>query len=308
MRWKKIFFILFFLFNWRCIPEKTLDLKKLLPQEKNGLKKIDSPKIYNRENLFDYLDGGAELYLAYDFQKLIVQKYFFSQDAFAQKKTLTVEIFQMHSSLDTYGLFSLDQDGEELNVAQKALYGYGLLKLWKGNYFLRILNIEGTDEAKEMTIKMGEEISEKIKKRGELPPLLSFLPEKGFVPKSDRYFHKITILNHLYSLANKNILNLSEKTNAVLSDFKIDEQILKLLLIEYPDTLQAKKSFSDFNLLYLKKQSMDKRNIVKVEEGKFVGVELNDKYLCLVFESDDVNLINSLLDSVKNKLKSGGTK
>jgi hypothetical protein len=93
-----------------------------------------------------------------------------------------------------------------------------------------------------------------------------------------------------------------------LSDFKIDEQILKLLLIEYPDTLQAKKSFSDFNLLYLKKQSMDKRNIVKVEEGKFVGVELNDKYLCLVFESDDVNLINSLLDSVKNKLKSGGTK
>jgi len=168
--------------------------------------------------------------------------------------------------------------------------------------------MEGTDEAKEMTIKMGEEISEKIKKRGELPPLLSFLPEKGFVPKSDRYFHKITILNHLYFLANKNILNLSEKTNAVLSDFKLDGEVLKLLLIEYPDTLQAKKSFSDFNLLYLKKQSMDKRNIVKVEEGKFVGVELNDKYLCLVFESDDVNLINSLLDSVKNKLKSGGTK
>ena len=297
-----------FLFNWGCISGESMNLNKLLPSTETGLKKTDSPKIYNRENLFDYLDGGAELYLAYDFQKLIVQKYLFPQDAFAQKKTLTVEIFQMSSSFDAYGLFSLDQDGEELNIEQKALYGYGLLKLWKDNYFIRILNTEGTDELKGMTIKMGKEISEKIKNKGELPQLLSFLPENGFVPTSFRYFHKFTVLNYLYFLANKNILNLSEETNAVLCDFQVHEKTLKLLLIEYPNALQAKRAFLDFNQLYLKTEAADKRNIVKVEEGKFVGVDLNDKYLCLVFESKKENLVNSLLDSVKNKLEKGGNK
>ena len=309
MRWVNKFFIfLLFLFNWECISGESMNLKELLPSTKTGLKKTDSPKTYNRENLFDYLDGGAELYLAYDFQKLIVQKYLFSQDAFAQKKTLTVEIFQMSSSFDAYGLFSLDQDGEELNIEQKALYGYGLLKLWKDNYFIRILNTEGTDELKGMTIKMGKEISEKIKNKGELPQLLSFLPENGFVPTSFRYFHKFTVLNYLYFLANKNILNLFEETNAVLCDFQVHKKTLKLLLIEYPNALQAKRAFLDFNQLYLKTEAADKRNIVKVEEGKFVGVDLNDKYLCLVFESKKENLVNSLLDSVKNKLEKGGNK
>ena len=309
MRWVNKFFIfLIFLFNWGCISGESMNLKELLPSIKTGLKKTDSPKIYNRENLFDYLNGGAELYLAYDFQKLIVQKYLFSQDAFAQKKTLTVEIFQMSSSFDAYGLFSLDQDGEEFNIEQKALYGYGLLRLWRDDYFIRILDIEGMDEAKDIIIKMGEEISEKIKNKGELLSLLSLLPGKGFVPKSDRYFHKTNVLNYLYFLGNKNILGLSEKTDAVLADFKLDGETLKLLLIEYPDTLQAKESFSDFNQLYLKTEAVDKRNIVKVEEGKFVGVDLNGKYLCLVFESKDVNLINPLLDLVKNKLEKGGNK
>jgi hypothetical protein len=309
MRWANKFFIfLIFLFNWGCISSKSMNLKELLPSPETGLKKTDSPKTYSRKNLFDYLNGGAELYLAYDFQKLIVQKYLFSQDAFAQKKTLTVEIFQMSSSFDAYGLFSLDQDGEELNIEQKALYGYGLLKLWKDNYFIRILNTEGTDELKEMTIKMGEEISEKIKNKGELPQLLSFLPENGFVPISYRYFHKANVLNHLYFLGNENILGLSEKTDAVLADFKLDGETLKLLLIEYPDTLHAKEPFSDFNQLYLKTEAVDKRNIVKVEEGKCVGVDLNDKYLCLVFESKKENLVNALLDSLKNRLLKGETR
>jgi hypothetical protein len=53
----------------------------------------------------------------------------------------------------------------------------------------------------------------------------------------------------------------------------------------------------------LKNEASENNKIIKVEEGKLVGMELEKNYLLLVFEGKDKKIILQLLDSVKNFLK-----
>jgi len=282
--------------NLNCAPENPINL---LPKEKDSWVKSGKPEIYNRKNLFDYIDGGAELYLAFDFQRLAVQRY--SSDDSARKSSLTVEIYQMNSSPDAYGFFSFDQEGERVELGQKGVYGYGLLRFWKGKFLVRILGSQ--DNLKETIIKFGAQIDQKIKTQGKPPELLSKIPKENQVPNSDRFFHKQILLNNLYFLSDKNILNLSDKTDCLLVDFNFDMEIFKLLLIEYPDSQKANNAYESFNKFYLKNEALEKNKIIEIEEGKLVGMDLEKKYFILVFEGKDKKEILQLLDSVKNSLK-----
>lgn len=281
--------------NLNCAQE---NLPNLLPKGKDGWVKSGEPEIYDRNKLFDYLDGGAELYLAYDFQSLVVQRY--SSDSL-EKNPITVEIYQMNSSSDAYGLFSFDQEGEMVNLGQKGIYGYDLLRFWKDRLLVRILG--SNENLKEIILKFGREIDKEIKTKGKPPDLLSKIPQDNLVPNSDHFFHKQILLNNLYFLSAQNILNLTDKTDCLLADFKLDEQILRLLLIEYPDSKKTKDAYESFNQFYLKNKALENNKIIEIEEGKLVGVDLEKNYLILVFDGKDKKSGLQLLGSVKNSLK-----
>jgi hypothetical protein len=281
--------------NLNCAQENPINL---LPKGKDSWVKSGKLELYDRKNLFDYMDGGAELYLAYDFQRLVVQTYSSDSD---RKNSLTVEIYQMNSSADAYGLFSFDQEGEMVQLGQKGIYGYGLLRFWKGKFLVRILG--SLDNLKEIILKFGLDIDRKIKTKGKPPELLSKIPKDNQVPNSDHFFHKQILLNNLYFLSDKNILNLNDETDCLLADFKLDEQILKLLLIEYPDSKKANNAYEDFNKFYLKNEASEKNKVIEIEEGKLVGMDLEKNYFILVFEGKDKKEILQLLDSVKNSLE-----
>lgn len=270
-------------------------LESLLPQKAKGFEKSDKAKSFDRKNLYDYLDGGAELYLAYDFQQLFVQDYR------SGETPITVEVYLMGTSQDAFGLYSLDQEGENIQIGDKANYGSGLLKFWKGNYFVRITDMNGNDQNKEAILQLGKNIESKIEMKGQKPELLSKLPPEGLIPNSQRFFHKQIILNNLYFLSTENLLNLSEKTSAVMGDYLLGKMSLKLLLVSYPDTSSAKSAFVNFCTKYLKVSHSGNRVIQKVEEGKFVGAELEKNYLWLTFESKDEKTTGNFLRNLKKR-------
>jgi len=150
---------------------------------------------------------------------------------------------------------------------------------------------------------LGEKISFKIDKQGKLPELLFKLPEEGLIPNSEKFFHKQIVLNNLYFLSTENLLNLSEKTSAVMADYSTGKMNLKLLLISYPDSSQAKLALENFCKKYLKSAPSGKRIIQKVEEDKFIGLELEKNYLWITFESKDETKTGKILQNVKENLK-----
>jgi hypothetical protein len=291
------FFVLLFFFCFSSGVIMGNQLESLLPKKVKDFEKSDKAKSFDRKNLYDYLDGGAELYLAYDFQNLLVQDYK------AGEKSVTVEVYSMATSADAFGLFSLDQEGENIQIGDKANYGSGLLKLWKGNYFVRITDMNGNDQYKEAILQLGKNIESKIEIKGQKPELLSKLPPEGLIPNSQRFFHKQIILNNLYFLSTENLLNLNESTSAAMGDYLLGKMNLKLLLIFYPDSSSAKSSFDNFCTKYLKVSPASKRIIQKVEENKFVGLELEKNYLWITFESKDEKKTGTFLKNVREKLR-----
>ncbi len=273
----------------------------LLPAGIDGWVKSGEPETYDRSNLFDYMNGGAELYLAYDFQKLAVQRYSSPSEDPARKNSITVEMYQMETSSDAYGLFSFDQEGERAELGQKGVYGYGLLKFWKDEFLVRILGSQ--PDIRETILKLGADIDRKIKTQGALPELLSKIPKDNLIPNSDHFFHKQTLLNNLYFLSDKNILNLTDKTDCLLADFRFDGQILKLLLVEYPDRNEAKKAYESFNKFYLEDEASETKRVTEIEQGKLVGADLAENHLLLAFEGTEKNITLQLLDSVKSSLR-----
>jgi hypothetical protein len=289
------FLMAFFLILFLREVTMANQLESLLPQKAMDFEKSDQAKVYDRKNLYDYLDGGAELYLAYDFQQLVVQDYK------SGEVPITVEIYSMETSQDAFGLYSLDQEGENIRIGDGANYGSGLLKFWKRNYFVRITDMSGNDRFKDTISEMGKNISQKINQQGKPPELLAKLPADGLVPHSDRFFHKQIILNNLYFLSTENMLNLNEKTSAVMGDYVLGKMKLKLLLISYPDTSSAKSAFENFCDRYLKTSPSGNRLIQKVEEGNFVGAELDKDYLWLTFESKDEKATGNFLRNLKKR-------
>jgi hypothetical protein len=297
---KTVLFILLIILSDSKIIISADSLAGILPDAPKGWIKSETLKIYNRQNLFDYIDGGAEVYLAYDFQKLIVQEYSPALKDSLQEKSITVEIWQMKSSADAYGVFSLDQEGEKIKIGQMGVYYDGLLRFWKDVFFVSILMPEG--DYKDVIFKLGDQINRKIQKEGKLPQLVSIIPSDSLIPGSAYYFHKQITLNNLYNFSDQSILNLSVETNCALADYKLGNDSLKLLLIQYPDTIMATRAKTNMRSVYLEKGTPAESKIFKTGDGKLIGMDVASNYLIIIFEGKNEHNISRLLGRVKSSL------
>ena len=88
----------------------------------------------------------------------------------------------MGAAEKAFGLFTHDQDGEESNIGQGALYRYGWLRFWKDRYFISIYPEEETKAIKRAVLELGHGIASIIKNEGSKPWILSALPAEGLRP------------------------------------------------------------------------------------------------------------------------------
>src|SRR4030042_1130900 len=175
-----------------------------LPSEAAGWKWDEKEMKYNSRTLFDYIDGTAELYLAYGFQNLTVRRFEKSK-----QPPITIELYEMASSEDAYGVFSFERQDEAIGIGQGSEFGGGLLRFWKGNFFVSVLANGGGEEADAAILEIGKEVAAAIPASGTEPELLNLLPVTGWDRDKIRYFHLPLQLEKHYFVADENILGLS---------------------------------------------------------------------------------------------------
>ncbi len=281
--------------------KKRLELKKIAPVEIGGYRKEGQDEFYDRQSAFRYMDGAAELYRSYGFKLLMVRRYLKSDHP-----PLVLELFDMGSSDEAFGVFSYHTVEEEVGIGEASDYGGGLLRFWKGRFFVHLYAEKESPSTKQDVLTLGEAISQRIRQKGSKPKLLQFLPKEGLSEGSIRYFHLHPILNHHYFISHENLLRLSERTRAVLAIYHLKEQIGKthLLLIEYPDLKEAQKAFHHFRKAYLPEAGS--LTSVKIENGKWVATRVYQKYLLVVFDSPSREDGESLIETTYENLKRRG--
>lgn len=270
---------------------ESMQLKELMPDSIGGWR-ADTTETYNRETIFDYMDGAGEVYRMYDYRELAVRK--FSNPG---KPGIVAEVFDMGSPEDAYGIFSHSRETEEPVPGQGAEYRTGMMIFWKNRYFVSTVTEKETPETKEAIYELAAAIDMRIKSKGTKPELLKCLPEENLSPSSVRFFHLYTSLNYHYYLSDQNILMLSDKTDAVLGVYQPDATYL--VCIRYPDSEQAKQAYANFIKSYIPEAV---NGAAETENGKWVVSELQDRYIILAFDALNEPDGRELIEKAKERL------
>jgi hypothetical protein len=107
-----IVIFIFFVFS-SCAGIRTKGLYQDLPSRVGKWKAHDKDEFYNRDTLYQYINGGAELYLAFDFQQVFVRRHIGSDNT-----EIILDIYDMGNADDAFGLFSVEREDEEIGIGQ----------------------------------------------------------------------------------------------------------------------------------------------------------------------------------------------
>jgi hypothetical protein len=234
------------------------EIKGLLPSSADvpGITEGGRPRIYKGTKLFDYMDGGAELYYEYNFEQACVQRYQ------TPPGEVTAEIYQMDLPADAYGIYTFDTKGEHPPIGQDATYERGLLGFWKGRYFVRVFS--ENEELKETILVIGRAIAQKITEEGERPDIVASIPSFWVEGDSLLYFRGMIALNNSYFLSHENVLSLGEGCEGITLQYAPEKQPLRVIIVRYPDRPQAEEAFQSFQASGVIKEGV-------FEEGLFLG-------------------------------------
>jgi hypothetical protein len=269
-----------------------------LPAEAAGWKWDGKEMKYDPKSVFQYMNGAAELYLAYGFQNLRVRRFEKSN-----QPPITLELYDMASSENAYGVFSFERQDEAVGIGQGSESGGGLLRFWKGKYFVSIYADGGGVEVESAILTMGRTTADLIQEKGSEPKLVDFIPGKdfGLVDRSVRYLKSHILLNQRFFIAHQNILNLSQRTEAVLAQYTREKQKTHLLLIRYPSVKEARDAYQGFMKAYLPDAAGKDR--LRTEDQKWTMARQRGEVVIVVFGAPTAADAEALLKGTEERLK-----
>lgn len=179
-----------------CMPPKshavTLEqLRSSLPGKVMAWSRAGDDKIYTPQTIFDYINGGAEVYKAYNMRHCLSRRY-----TTAQGPAIVLDVFDMGTSKDAYGVFTHDPAGEVVELGQDGRLRPGWANFWKDRFFVSIYAEEETAAAQKAVQTLGKKVDALITDRGARPEIIDRLPPQGLQTTSIRYFHHPVILNY----------------------------------------------------------------------------------------------------------------
>jgi hypothetical protein len=297
---------------------KASPMNATLPQSQGGWTLSGPGKRVEPKAIFDYMDGAGELYLAYRFKYLEVNEYTKSGES-----DILVELYRMDSPDDAYGLLSGDWGGDVVDFASvpdhaargtvRALYGAGLLRIWSGDLYARVMTYQESVASKQAVLAIGKAI---VMGRPEpaAPRLIQSLPQTvgpQFALRADRtvYLRSHLVLNSAYFLSSENLLDLGLDCELAAAVYRsgvkaTSPKPVHVLLVRYPGEAEAQKALAHFQSVYLsgKLSAAGKRGIVSIEDG-WTGFVLSGKGLGLIFEAPDESSTHLFLESAKQALE-----
>ncbi len=292
-----VFLIIVLTLGALIMDEAKADLTALLPVNIDGWKVSAKDQIYNRDNLYDYINGGAELYLSFGFKNVISRTY-----SKSGQPNIIVDIFDMVTSRDAFGVFSISRETVDKTFGQGSQYTEGLLLFWKNNYYVSILSSPETAESKKAVFNLARKIEASVPEEGPLPQIVALLPNQSLVRESIRYFRHYIWLNSLYFISSENILHISDKTDAVLAKYGKKGERYILLILKYRNNADAKLGYNDFVKYYL--PELSGKSAVKIEDNTWTGSQIKGDFLIIVFNAPTEYKALNLMEAVQKNILS----
>jgi len=235
--------------NLMCVLSAFSDEKKdrLFPTMEGWELEIGD-QVYNSGNLWNIINGAADAYLSYDFQKLYTAEYFKGQDS-----RIKVYIFEHSNPTNAFGIYSQERSSDYtfVNTGAQGFKSGDAYYFITGPYYVQIsTNDQGLKD--DMKI-LAENIDQKIGHSGELPETLNLFPEKGRIEHSEKYIAA-------------NFLGYSYLRSAFVASYKRNDTEFRVFIIHPPDAESVQSMLESYLEFVEYPKPKDTRGMFKVED------------------------------------------
>lgn len=189
------------------------------------------------ENLYEYINGEAEFYIAIGFIELKGANY---TSVAGGKETVTIDIYDMGNKLNAFGVFQSKRGGQvsALNVGAASMGSDDYFAFYKDRFFVEIQAYITGEKQKHGVQTLAASIAARLPGDNIPPSELFYLPEKNRIAGSERY---ITggILGHAFL------------DRGMVCDYRIQGQKIKAFVAMLPsprDAVNAVKQHRSFLL------------------------------------------------------------
>lgn len=250
-----------------------------------GWMKGTKTRRFVRANLYDHIDGGAELFLEFGFEDLIVQDY--RKDG----QEITLEVYRMECAEAALGIY-LMKCGQEVphpriparNSADKLQ-----LLIVKNNYLLMVNNFKGEEAFVPVMVALSQKTLELIPE-GLPVETLTLLPEENLIPGSQRLIRGPLALQSLFTLGEGDILQLKGSIFGVSARYESkDGKSYTRIIVAYHSAEEAQEAFAHLHSNldpYLK--------ILNREKGMFQFKDYKKQYGLVSLKEKNLSILVNL--------------
>jgi hypothetical protein len=149
-----------------------------------GTAAVGQPSTYKPDNLYEYIDGGADVYLLYDFQALL------HQELKSGETEVTADIYEMRTPEDAFGIYAAERSPAYrfMTIGVEGYRSKGILNFAQDRYYVKLT---GSGANADPAIdQLANTISQRIGGVRLLPALLRKLPQSGLIARSQQYIRK----------------------------------------------------------------------------------------------------------------------
>jgi hypothetical protein len=229
------------------IAATLLGVPPTLPDEAAGWKAAAPADRYDPRTIFQYIDGHGEVYLAYGMAACHARRYLGPEG----EGDVVVDVFEMASPADAFGVFTHSREGDPVDVGQGASFGFGTLSFWKGRYFVSVSAEQETERARSAALALGRAMAAAIGETGERPALVSRLPPPGLDATSIVFLRHPRILEAHVPVGPGNPLGVGPGAPAVAGRYRVEGGAADLVLVEYENAAAAAAAAGTFARAFL---------------------------------------------------------
>ncbi len=212
------------------------DVAKALPGDNqvHGWHRVRGPERYGPDNLWEYLDGGAPLYLSYGMQECVTAQY---------KRgdvTIAADIQTFPESELAFGIYSAERSPEYRYDRSKEGHSYlapGMSAFWKGPCYVKLKANSLSEDVWPDFRRLARFISGRLKGKAALPPAFDLFPpekrvEYGEVILAANAFGH-AFLNHAYAV-----------------DYRVGDPPMRLFLVVFADKAEAIRAYHELEVFF----------------------------------------------------------
>lgn len=251
---------------------------------------------YRDETLYDFLNGGAELYFDYDIVAVASREYRLPEDS-----GIEVSVYDMGRPRNAFGIYSIFRyaGADHAEIGNEAIVTPTTLDFWKGDYYCKLFAFGPSEATGDVMLALGRAVAQRISEAGSRPALLGLLPGEAMRRGSEKYFHRHLALNNIRYVDSENVLSLGSGTEGVTAEYRTGQSEYTGYIVRYPSSAEAETAFRDYSDFLGQEAEEVSRNGVKMfilEEGPIEAIALAGSHIVGVWDADtsDLDFIHSV--------------